>query len=432
MESNNPGCLEGRPFPSGRVVVTEDAPALAALSAAVPGTSGRAALVTDANVARHHLERFRSTLASVGLEAVVSILPPGEATKSPETVVGLLSTWAAAGLTRSDAVVAFGGGVVGDAAGLAAALYMRGVPFVNCPTSLLAAVDASVGGKTGVNLPQGKNLMGVFRDPLAVLIDPSLLSTLPVSEWTNGMAEVVKLAFIAPKADADALAAELLSGPFINGARPEAPLFESAFDEVRAARLVSRAVGLKTAIVEQDPFERPGTGRRRLLNFGHTLGHALERLSGYTLAHGRAVSAGMELVTRGAVRLGLVAPDALERLLGLMAVHGLPRASEVLGELHGKLDGDAPGVIAAAAFTDKKRTGFGIPVVLPASEKGPARVVTMGPAPFARFISAALAKGAFQPVTSLSQAFHPESDRHRPWRVGSEGDAGDVRSEALR
>lgn len=432
MESNNPGCLEGRPFPSGRVVVTEDAPALAALSAAVPGASGRAALVTDANVARHHLERFRSTLASVGLEAVVSILPPGEATKSPETVVGLLSTWAAAGLTRSDAVVAFGGGVVGDAAGLAAALYMRGVPFVNCPTSLLAAVDASVGGKTGVNLPQGKNLMGVFRDPLAVLIDPSLLSTLPVSEWTNGMAEVVKLAFIAPKADADALAAELLSGPFINGARPEAPLFESAFDEVRAARLVARAVGLKTAIVEQDPFERPGSGRRRLLNFGHTLGHALERLSGYTLAHGRAVSAGMELVTRGAVRLGLVAPDALERLLGLMAVHGLPRASEVLGELHGKLDADAPGMIAAAAFTDKKRTGFGIPVVLPSSEKGPARVVTMGPAPFARFISAALAEGTFKPVTSLSQAFHPDSDRHRPWRVGSEADTGEIRSEALR
>lgn len=246
------------------------------------------------------------------------------------------------------------------------------------------------------------------------------------------MAEVVKLAFIAPKADADALAAELLSGPFINGARPEAPLFESAFDEVRAARLVARAVGLKTAIVEQDPFERPGSGRRRLLNFGHTLGHALERLSGYTLAHGRAVSAGMELVTRGAVRLGLVAPDALERLLGLMAVHGLPRASEVLGELHGKLDADAPGMIAAAAFTDKKRTGFGIPVVLPSSEKGPARVVTMGPAPFARFISAALAEGTFKPVTSLSQAFHPDSDRHRPWRVGSEADTGEIRSEALR
>ena len=200
-------------------------------------------------------------------------------------------------LDRRSPVIALGGGVVGDVAGFAAATYLRGVPFVQIPTSLLAMVDASVGGKTGVDLPQGKNLVGAFKQPALVLIDPAVLSTLPPAEFRSGLAEVVKHGIIgAPELF------EALEGK--NEAIPPA-----------LAELIADAVRVKVAVVEEDPFE---SGRRAVLNLGHTFGHAIEIVSGYRTRHGEGVAIGLAAATRLAARRGLCDPALVRRVEGLL------------------------------------------------------------------------------------------------------------------
>jgi 5-deoxy-5-amino-3-dehydroquinate synthase len=218
----------------------------------------------------------------------------GEEAKTLATVEFLCREFAKAGLTRSDVVVALGGGVVTDTAGFAAASYHRGTPVIHVPTTLLAQVDAAIGGKTGVNLPEGKNLVGAFWQPAAVLCDTALLATLPNREWRSGLGEVVKC--------------ELLG----------APVRETS----SAQEMVAACVRLKADIVTAD--ERETSGRRDLLNYGHTLGHALETVGAYDLRHGEAVAIGLVFAARLAHRLGRISGDRVEEFTARVSAYGLP------------------------------------------------------------------------------------------------------------
>jgi 3-dehydroquinate synthase len=233
----------------------------------------------------------------------------GEEHKTLGTVAGIYDQFLAGGLERSDTVLALGGGVTGDVAGFAAASYMRGVRFAQVPTTLLAMVDSSVGGKTGVDLPEGKNLVGAFKQPALVVVDPSVLATLPAGEVRSGAAEMIKHGIIG----APSLFTELemrFRGPELPSVTADGPKLG-----IRSSQL-ARALQVKIEIVEQDPFEG---GRRAVLNLGHTVGHALEKLSGFSLRHGEAVAIGMVAAARFAVELGLAEaslPDRIETVLG--------------------------------------------------------------------------------------------------------------------
>ena len=298
-----------------------------------PVLRGDAAMaVTDDAVGPLYLERLKAALSSAGLRVSEHVIPRGEASKNAENYLRLLSAMAEYGLTRADTVVALGGGVVGDLAGFAAATYMRGVGFVQIPTTLLAAVDASVGGKTAIDLPQGKNLAGAFYQPDAVVCDVSLLETLPEPVFRDGMAEVIKYAFIA-----------------------ETPLLERLKSPVSAQleEIVALCVSIKRDIVCADERE---SGARKLLNFGHTVGHAIEKCSGYAVPHGRAVAAGMAVITRAAVHAGLCPPEVARALEELLIKYNLPADTHFSAR-----------ELAAAALADKKRSGDGISLVLPVS-----------------------------------------------------------------
>jgi 3-dehydroquinate synthase len=236
-------------------------------------------------------------LCDAGFETVKFVFPAGEKSKNVPTLLSLLNFMAGGRITRDSTVFALGGGVVGDLAGLAASLYMRGVGLVQLPTTLLAAVDSSVGGKTAVDLPAGKNLMGAFYQPDLVICDTDTLGTLPDSEFSNGCAEVIKYAFIS-----DASILDMLDG--------------SRIDE-----LISRCVAIKRDIVTADEHDR---GERQLLNFGHTFGHAIEKCSGYTIPHGSAVAAGMVIMATAAVNKGLCDTISLELLKTALRSCGLP------------------------------------------------------------------------------------------------------------
>lgn len=256
----------------------------------------RVALISDENVEPLYGERARASLEGAGFFVVTHVIPPGESSKTPARLVGLVSMLVADGLGRSDAVLALGGGVVGDLAGLVAALFMRGIDVVQCPTSLLAQVDASVGGKVAVDLPEGKNLLGAFAFPRAVVIDPGVLATLPDEELGCGVAEMVK-----------------------HGALFDPQHFEAVRDQADAiygrdvavlGREVATSVALKAACVIRDPMERSDAGKGRVaLNLGHTLGHALEVTEGYSLKHGQAVALGLLAAARVSSRLGLTTLD---------------------------------------------------------------------------------------------------------------------------
>jgi 3-dehydroquinate synthase len=229
-------------------------------------------------------------------------MPDGEAHKTLETLAGLYDQFVEGGLDRSGAVLALGGGVTCDVAGLGAATYMRGLPVVQVPTTLLAMVDASVGGKTAVDLPQGKNLVGAFKQPALVAIDPLVLDSLPRPEIASGMAELLKHGVLADPE----LFEELAAGP---------P------DRATWPRLIARSLQVKIEVVEEDPFER---GRRAVLNLGHTAGHALEQLSGYQMRHGEGVSVGMVVAARIAVALGMAEAGLDERIARVLAAYHLP------------------------------------------------------------------------------------------------------------
>ncbi|WP_028034776.1 3-dehydroquinate synthase [Chelativorans sp. J32] len=283
----------------------------------LPGT--RAAIVTDENVAAVHLDTFQAALAAAGIESVAVRLKPGERSKSFESLERTVDAILEAKLERRDAVIALGGGVVGDLAGFAAGVVRRGMNFVQVPTSLLAQVDSSVGGKTGINTPRGKNLVGVFYQPRLVLADTEVLDTLPLREFRAGYAEVAKYGLINRPdffAWLEANWEEIFSG---GAARTEA---------------IAECCRAKAEIVEKDERE---TGDRALLNLGHTFGHALEAATGYDgarLVHGEAVAVGMVLAHKFSARMNLASPDDSARVEAHLSAVGLPtRPNQIPGGL---------------------------------------------------------------------------------------------------
>ena len=313
---------------------------------------GRHALiVSDSQVAPLYAQRVQAALAAARPDAKIAlhVFEAGEASKTLANFSGVIDALAALGATRDACIYALGGGVVGDLAGFAAACWMRGIDVVQLPTTLLAMVDSSVGGKTAVDIAQGKNLVGAFHPPRAVVADTAALRTLPPRELRAGFAEVIKYGAIvdAPFLDwLDADADGLLAG-----------------DDAVLAEAIARSCEHKAAITERDPFEH---GERALLNFGHTFGHAIETEQGYGgLNHGEAVAVGMVLAARLSTLLGLADAADGERLRALLARFGLPTT------LPPNLD---PAALVACMRLDKKAQGSGLRFVL-WNGAGKARVV---------------------------------------------------------
>jgi 3-dehydroquinate synthase len=281
----------------------------------------RAIVVCDENVARHHLAALKAGLAAGGIESVEIVLPAGEATKNFDALRQVVDATLGARLERGDAVIALGGGVIGDLAGFVSGIVRRGMKFVQIPTSLLAQVDSSVGGKTGINTGQGKNLVGVFHQPRLVLADTGTLDTLPEREFRAGYAEVAKYGLI-DRPDFFA---------FLEKKRGE--IFAGGAARIEAIAESCRA---KADVVARDEFE---TGDRALLNLGHTFGHALEAATGYDgarLVHGEGVAIGMALAHRFSNRLNLCGMEDVERVERHLAEAGLPIGlADIPGDLPG-------------------------------------------------------------------------------------------------
>lgn len=276
-------------------------------------------LLTDETVATLYLEKVKRSLKAAGFTVVPYVVPTGEQSKSTATYLEIVSFLAQHGFTRSDAVGALGGGVVGDLGGFCAATYLRGIGFVQIPTTLLACVDSSVGGKTAVNLPEGKNLLGAFYQPQLVICDPTVLGTLPPERYADGMAEVIKYAMIRDRKLVNDLEMRRLSD----------------------AEIIARCVEIKRDIVEEDEHDR---GVRQVLNYGHTIGHAVEKCSLFSISHGNAVAIGMAIVSRAMMRMGTMTRDACYRLEGLLIDYQLPVMCEFSAE-----------ALFEAALSDKKR-----------------------------------------------------------------------------
>lgn len=291
-----------------------------------------AVLVSDDRVYELYAEMIKRSLKEAGFKVTEYIFPHGEQSKTLTTAGKLWSFLAEQEITRKDIIVALGGGVVGDLSGFAAANYLRGISFIQIPTSLLAMVDASVGGKTAVDLPEGKNLVGAFWQPELVLCDYTVLETLPEEYLTDGMAEVIKYGFIS---DMELL--DILKEPLTG----------------KIEDVIARAITDKKVLVEADERDR---GSRQLLNLGHTLGHAIEKCSNFSLSHGQAVAIGMVLVTKAAVKREFCEADILTNLLSLLEKYNLPCETAYSAE-----------EIYKAAAHDKKRMGETITLVLPKS-----------------------------------------------------------------
>jgi len=293
----------------------------------------RAAIVTDENLARAHLPALAAALGDAGIAAVPIVVAPGEASKNFGTLESVVRSILAARLERRDIVIALGGGVIGDLTGFAAAITRRGMRFVQIPTSLLAQVDSSVGGKTGINTPEGKNLVGAFHQPELVLADTATLDTLSPREFRAGYAEVAKYGLI----DDPRFFAWLETN--------WRGIFEGGPEREHAVATSCRA---KAKVVAADEHE---TGERALLNLGHTFGHALEAATGYSqrLVHGEGVAIGMVLAHRFSARMNLCSPDDGRRVRAHLAEVGLPTT---LAEIPGELP-DADGLMALIA-QDKK------------------------------------------------------------------------------
>ena len=293
--------------------------------------AGKVALVTDSTVGALYAGGMAAAFSGAGLDAAVFTFPAGEKSKNLSTYGDLMEFLAAHRLDRTDVVVALGGGVSGDLAGFAAATYRRGIDFMQIPTSLLAMVDSSVGGKTGVDLAVGKNLAGAFHQPRAVFCDTAFLETLPEAWRMDGMGEVFKYAILGDAA---------LFGKLEKA--PASPIGECE---------ISECIGMKRDIVEKD--EREG-GIRKLLNLGHTFAHAIETLSGYDVSHGRAVATGIAMMARVSARMGVLPPGDLARIEALAGAMGY--------ETH---TGLPPADIAESILGDKKVSGASIDLVVP-------------------------------------------------------------------
>ena len=272
-------------------------------------------LLTDSNVQPLYGDAVCRSLTDAGYQVIEYVIPAGEESKNTEQYLKVVSTLAKEGFSRSDAIVALGGGVVGDLAGFCASSYLRGIPFVQIPTTLLACVDSSVGGKTAVNLPEGKNLLGAFYQPRLVLIDPLVLKTLTPAVYADGMAEVIKYGMIRDEELFDALENHVWTD----------------------TQIITRCVTIKSRVVAEDEFDN---GCRLLLNYGHTVGHAIEQCSRFEVSHGSAVAIGMSVMAR-AEEGGAPLADRLDVVL---KDYGLPTACAF-----------SPDELYRAAMADKKR-----------------------------------------------------------------------------
>lgn len=291
-----------------------------------------ACVVSGEHVNALYGDRLERSLCEAGFRVLRFAHPSGEQNKNLETYGKLLDFLARKGLSRSDLLISLGGGVTGDLTGFAAATYQRGMDYVQIPTSLLAMVDSSVGGKTAVDLPAGKNLAGSFWQPLAVLCDPALLESLPEEELRCGAAEVVKYAILRDEALFETLEREGLAA-----AGDESTIF--------------RCVSIKRDLVEEDEFDR---GSRRLLNLGHSFGHAAELCSAYALRHGQAVAIGTVMAARAAAQKEICPPETAERICALLRALGLPTECAWPAD-----------ALLQAMLRDKKRRGSSLPLILP-------------------------------------------------------------------
>lgn len=272
------------------------------------GFAGKAAVVTNPAIGRWYGATVARSLKAAGFAPRMILVPEGERAKTLRWTSAILDELVAARFERGSVLVALGGGVIGDLTGFAAAIYQRGIPFVQVPTTLVAQVDSSVGGKTGVNHRLGKNLIGAFHQPRLVLIDPGTLQTLPVREWVAGLAEIIKYGMIADE-------------PFFTYLERHMPALLKR-EEGAVARIIARSCEIKAAVVTEDERE---SDRRRILNYGHTMGHALESLGRYRrLIHGEAVAIGMVHEAGLAEHLGLCSTEAVGRLRELVRQAGLP------------------------------------------------------------------------------------------------------------
>lgn len=303
---------------------------------------GKLLVVTDDTVDRLYSERVLDALNECGFEAKKFVFPHGEHNKTLDTFSSILDALATYGFTRSDSVVALGGGVTGDVAGFAAATYMRGIDYAQVPTTLLAGIDSSVGGKTAVDLPNGKNLVGAFHQPVAVIFDTDVLKTLPQEYWQDGLGEGLKYAVLC--------GGELME------------IVESGLDENNFERFLELCVGCKRDIVEADERE---SGMRRLLNLGHTLGHALEKVSNFRISHGKAIADGMMRISEIAVEKGLLSKKDGERILALCKKYGMKIYTEYRTE-----------TLLEPLKLDKKGAGDGLRVVVP-REIGKCETITV-------------------------------------------------------
>lgn len=299
----------------------------------------RALIITDSNVGPLYAAPVKESLEAAGIKAAIVTFEAGEANKRMETYAALINRAAAEELSRRDAIVALGGGVTGDLAGFVAATYMRGIPFIQVPTTLLAMVDSSVGGKTAIDLDGGKNLAGAFWQPRAVLADVGCLGTLTDAQFADGCGEVVKHAMIADKDLFEELERTPLTPALLKG------------DLARVAWLIARNVDIKRAVVVEDERE---SGLRKLLNFGHSIGHGVEAAEGYRLGHGTCVGIGMVAITSAAVTAQLCPEDVPERLASLLRAHGLSLDFTASAE-----------AVYRDALHDKKRAGSIIDLIVP-------------------------------------------------------------------
>lgn len=288
-------------------------------------------IVSDDSVWPLYGKTVQDSLTAAGLHAVSFVFAHGEQSKSAATYLALLDSLCKHRLTRKDAIVALGGGVVGDLAGFAASTYLRGIGLIQIPTTLLSMVDSSVGGKTAIDLPAGKNLAGTFYQPWCVLCDPDCLATLPEDTFRDGCAEVIKYAVLGNE-------------PFFRALATVAP-------REQLETIIETCVCMKRDLVAQDEFDR---GARQLLNLGHTFGHGIEACSAYTVSHGCAVSIGLAMILRAAAHFGYCSRECRDKGLALLQQYGLPTTCAYAAE-----------DMLAAVTHDKKSSGDSINLVVP-------------------------------------------------------------------
>lgn len=293
----------------------------------------RAAIVSDSNVWPLYGKDLQDSLQAAGIASHAFVFPAGEQSKTAENYLQILNFLSQLQITRSDILIALGGGVVGDITGFAAATYLRGISFIQIPTSLLAMVDSSVGGKTAIDLPAGKNLVGAFKQPSLVLCDVQTLDTLPAHIFHDGCAEVIKYGMLY---DEDLI-------DYLSRTGPE---FDREY-------VIAKCIGFKRDVVKEDEFD---TGSRQKLNLGHTVGHGIEAGSNFAVSHGQAVAAGMAIVAKAATAYGLCDPSVPNKLCALLRQFTLPVTTDMSATQ-----------LYTSALSDKKRSGGMVNLIVPRS-----------------------------------------------------------------